>query len=129
MSDYTVEIIRSDHELTAQEKVAIKYAGDALKICDIVAAGDATLEVVGYALAQIHNENSESKDYERLFIRDTTGQYYTTSSPSLISKFCDMYDDMSSDGMTPAHITFGARESKKYTGKQFYTCYPCFTAD
>ena len=79
---YTQTIIDASRQLSAKEKVAIKHLV-ANKLDEVV---DPTIKLifkpVSYAVMQVHNENSENKDYNVYLIEDSEGEWYSTGSSS-----------------------------------------------
>lgn len=121
MTGYSVDIKETSKELTAKEKVQLKDTTDCIKIDSATESGDVIIKVAGYAVLDIHNDNSEDKQYSNYVIMTDTGERYVTGSESFWSSFMDIYRDMSESGEDWSLKIYRV-PSKKREGKYFITC-------
>lgn len=124
MSEYKVDFERASRELTPEERIKIKYLEKGKLLSDIMQDGDVILDVEFYVMVMITNEQSETGRYPRLYIWDSAGELYTTGSESIISRFCDMFDELAECRDVPISVCFGLRDSKKRSGSKYGVCYP-----
>lgn len=118
---YKVEIAFCSKELTARERIMMKDTTDATKI-DVATENGEKLVITPdmYAVLNVHNDKSDSKDYEQYVILDKNGTKYVTGSPSFWSSFEEIVDEMSDE--EEYQIKCYKLDSKNYKGKQFLTC-------
>lgn len=127
MNDYKVTISGASRELSAREKIAFKDLTNAIAIDELTANNSARITPVMWALLDVHNPSSESKDYSVLVVVDNDGKKYRTGSQSFRESFFDIWDELVDtengefiDGMFEIEIY--RVESKNYKGKTFITC-------
>lgn len=121
MTGYSAEIVESSKQLTGKEKVMLKDTTICTKL-DTASAGDGVLiDVDYYAVIDIHNENSEDKEYRNYVIVDKSGERYVTGSESFWSSFKDIFTDMDGES-EPWQLKVYRVASKKREGKYFLTC-------
>ena len=129
MDGYVAKIAYASRELNARERIKLKDTSNAISLDDLtLKQGNVVIAVDMFAKLEIHNEKSENKDYLVFIIVDTSGNKYMTSSPSFISTFEDIDDEMNDafDGTRePYEIEVYRKESKNYKGKEFITCSIC----
>lgn len=121
MEGYSVQIKEASREFTGKEKIILKDLTDSIRIDEATAAEALIIKPVDYAILNIHNEKSDTKEYEKLVILAEDGQKYTTGSASFISTFMDIWSDMSGEE-EEWELKLYQRESKNYKGKSFLTC-------
>ena len=121
MEGYSVKILEASKELTAKQKVQLKDTTDAIKLDDVTKSGAIILDPDFYAVLQIHNENSDNKDYYNYLVVCKDGEKYVTGSESFWSSFEDIMSDMFGSE-EEFHIKVYKLPSKKYNGKEFITC-------
>lgn len=121
-TDYRVEVIESNAELTPKQKIRLKNLTSAVSL-DIATEGGNVLEFkpVGYAVLKVHNEKSEDKEYLKYVVEDNEGHIYETGSKSFWNSFMDIFAEMQGSDEEWSLQVFKI-DSKKYTGKQFITC-------
>lgn len=120
MADFKAVVKESNKELTAREKIMIKDTGNAVKLDDAIAPGEKlVIEPDFYAILQVHNEKSDTKDYEQYMIVDKAGTKFYTGSPSFWRSFIDIFEEMGDEEYS---IEVYKMESKNYKGKYFLTC-------
>lgn len=127
MQGYSVNIANVSRELTAKERVKIKDTSNAISLDELTTKqGRVVIEVAMWAELFVHNEKSENKDYTVFVILDNSGNKYITSSPSFITTFHDIDDEMcdafDGTGESGYEIEVYRKESKNYKGKEFITC-------
>lgn len=123
MTGYEVKIVDSSNELTARERISLKNFDEMIPLDESV--NDETpklkIDVLGYVVASVHNENSDNVDYEKYIIIDKAGQRYITGSKPFFSSFKEIWDEMKCENEDWG-ITVYKRESNNYKGKLFLTC-------
>lgn len=121
MTGYSVKIKEASKDLSAKARVMIKDTSDARKIDEATAESAIIINPDFYAVLEVHNEKSDNTDYEVFVIVDKDGQKYVTGSPSFISSFMNILDEMA-DCDDEWAIKVYRMDSKNYKGKQFITC-------
>ena len=119
---YSAEIINSNKELSAKERLIMKDTTACVQLDEVVQLGGDKLLInpETYALISVHNEKSkDAKDYNKLVIVDKNGERYVTGSESFTRTFFDIAEEM--DGEEFGIYVF-KKESKNYNGKGFLTC-------
>lgn len=123
MEGYKAVVARASKELNTKERISIKDTSDAIKLDDLLKETESiVINVDYYALIQIHNEKSDTKDYTKIVIADKSGEKYTTGSMPFITTFEDIIEEMNDAGETDISLKVYAKESKNYKGKYFLTC-------
>lgn len=122
MTGYSVTITEASKELTGKEKVMLKDFGECISL-DSAVTSETGLIITPeyYAIAKVHNEKSDNKEYEKYIIVDKDGTRYVTGSQPFFSSFQDIFSDMSGDN-EPWQIKVKKKESKNYKGGKFLTC-------
>lgn len=123
MEGYKAQVARSSKELTAKEKIMLKDMSDAIKLDDEVKEQALVIKPDFYAIINVHNEKSDTKDYTKIVLVDkTSGNKYTTGSMPFITTFEDIVAEMADAGEEDYELKVYAKESKNYKGKYFITC-------
>ena len=123
MEGYSVKIIETSFtDLTTKQRVMLKDTTNAVKIDDVVTPDNPlVLDICDYAVIQIHNENSDDKEYKQYMYITTDGMKYVSGSVSLFTSFLDIYEEME-DSNEEYQIKIYKVPSKNYTNKHFITC-------
>ena len=101
----------------------LKDMSDAVKLDDAVKEQAIVIKPEFYAIINVHNEKSDTKDYTKIVIVDgDSGIKYTTGSMPFITTFEDIMEEMEDAGETDFSLKVYAKESKNYKGKYFITC-------
>ena len=123
MEGYKAVVARASKELSAKEKIMLKDMSDAVKLDDEVKEQAIIIKPEFYAIINVHNEKSDTKDYTKIVIVDgDSGIKYTTGSMPFITTFEDIMQEMEDAGETDFSLKVYAKESKNYKGKYFITC-------
>lgn len=122
MEGYSVSIKETNRELTARERIMLKDTTNAIKLDEATKEAPLEIEVIGFAILEVHNEKSSNKDYEQYIIIDKDEQKYVTGSSSFWSSFWSIYDEMANEGEESFTIKCYRVPSKNYNGKEFITC-------
>lgn len=123
MEGYKAVVARASKELSAKEKIMLKDMSDAVKLDDEVKEQAIVIKPEFYAIINVHNEKSDTKDYTKIVIVDgDSGIKYTTGSMPFITTFEDIMQEMEDAGETDFSLKVYAKESKNYKGKYFITC-------
>ena len=122
MEGYKATVARASKELSVKDKIKLKDMSDAIKLDDVVKDSAVIVEPVLYAIINVHNEKSDTKDYSKIVIIDKDGTKYTTGSTPFITTFEDIVDEMTDAGEEEFSIKIYPKESKNYKGKYFITC-------
>lgn len=121
MEGYSATIVRASKDLTAREKIMFKDTTNAISLDEATQEKSIVIAPVAWAVIAVHNEASDSKDYEKIVIMDDKGDKYVTGSVSFREAFSDIDTDMRADGEDYCIMVY-RRESKNYKGKSFITC-------
>lgn len=120
--NYRAEIIDSSKELSAIEKVKFKDTSDCIKLDEVLNdTQQVIIEVDSYVVLQIHNDNSDDKEYNTFIIIDKEGNKYSTGSTSFFNSFMDIMDELK-DVDEKWELKIYKVESKNYKGKFFISC-------
>lgn len=123
MEGYKAVVVRASKELSAKEKIMLKDMSDAVKLDDAVKEQTIVIKPEFYAIINVHNDKSDTKDYTKIVIVDgDSGIKYTTGSMPFITTFEDIMEEMEDAGETDFSLKVYAKESKNYKGKYFITC-------
>lgn len=123
MEGYKAVVARASKELSAKEKIMLKDMSDAVKLDDAVKEQAIVIKPDFYAIINVHNDKSDTKDYTKIVIVDgDSGIKYTTGSMPFITTFEDIMEEMEDAGETDFSLKVYAKESKNYKGKYFITC-------
>ena len=121
MADYKATVTSASRELTAREKIRFKDLTGTNSIDALTAVEPLIITPVGFAVVAVHNEKSDTKDYNKYVIEDSEGNLYSTGSESFWKSFCDIYDEMK-DEAEAWKLKIYRKDSNNYKGKQFITC-------
>lgn len=123
MEGYKAVVARASKELSAKEKIMLKDMSDAVKLDDEVKEQAIVIKPAFYAIINVHNEKSDTKDYTKIVLVDgDSGIKYTTGSMPFITTFENIMEEMEDAGETDFSLKVYAKESKNYKGKYFITC-------
>lgn len=122
MENYKVTVREASKELSAKERIMMKDTSNALRLDNEINPGDTiVINPMFHAVLDVHNERSENKDYTVLVIVDTDGKKYSTGSPSFLTAYLDIAEEMEGSDESWS-IEVYKMESKNYTGRHFLTC-------
>ena len=93
MGDYSAKIIDCSKDLSAKEKIMMKDTTDGVRLDEATKESAIIIKPIMYAVVEIHNEQSENKDYEVYIVVDEDGTKYVTGSESFFRTFKDIFDD------------------------------------
>ena len=120
--NYRAEILDSSRELTAIEKVKFKDTSDCIKLDEVLnEVEQIKIEVDSYVVLNIHNDNSDDKEYKTFIIIDKEGNKYSTGSNSFFNSFMDIMDELQ-EVEERWELKIYKVESKNYKGKFFISC-------
>lgn len=123
-ANFSVTFRSSSRELSAREKLKMKDVSDAVKIDEVTNESPLIITPIGYAILDVHNEKSDSKDYHTYVIEDKDGERYYTGSEPFWESFSEIWDVMSDsdEALGTWQIKAYKKDSKNYKGKKFLTC-------
>lgn len=121
MEGYKSSIAFSSKELTSKEKVMMKDISDAVQLDNVSDGAGIVIHPDYYAVISVHNEKSDTKDYDKYLIVDEDGTKYVTGSASFWSTFKDIMADMEGSDEEWGLKVFKL-PSKNYSGRGFITC-------
>lgn len=122
MEGYSVKIVESSRELTAKERIQLKDLSTAKALDEVIESNERiVISPVAYVVLQVHNEKSDTKDYEKYVIIDKDGTKYSTGSQPLWSTYQNIADEMEGESEDWSIVVFSL-PSKNYKGKSFLTC-------
>lgn len=120
MADYKCTVKYSSKELTNREKILAKDTTNAIKLDELLKPEDKLVITPDYyAVLDVHNEKSDTIDYEQYMIFDKSGTKYYTGSPSFWESFTDIFEEMGGEEFS---VEVYKVESRNYKGKYFLTC-------
>lgn len=123
MNGFEVKITETTANLDAKMRVKLKDITNAIKLDEVTSVDDYFyITPVDYAILDVHNENSDNKDYKLFIIIDVNGDKYVTGSPSFLNAFMAIWDEMKDEEKGSWKIGAYKRDSKNYKGKTFMTC-------
>ena len=120
---YKATITRTNKELSAREKIALKDLGGAVSLFDIVKPDESLIiEVDVVANVHVVNDKSDSGEYSVIVIKDTNGDIYSTGSEGFSTSIGDILDELCESGDTePFKIKCYKKKSKNEKG-YFISC-------
>ena len=121
MAEYEAKVIEASRQLTAKERIKFKDLTDAVSIDEATKDGAISISVKDYAIIQVHNENSDNKDYKKYVLEDNNGTLYATGSESFWKSFMDIWTEMAEES-EEWELKIYKKDSANYKGKQFITC-------
>lgn len=121
MTGFEAKIREASKELTAKERVKFKDTTNAVQLDEVTKGGALVITPDFYIILDIHNENSEDKDYVKYVVVDKDGTKYVTGSGSFFSAFKEIVDEMDGSGEEYG-VEIYRLPSKNYKGKEFLTC-------
>lgn len=121
MQGYEAKIVECSKELSAKEKIMMKDTTDAVRLDEATKESSIIINPVCSAVIQIHNEQSENKDYKVFVIVDKDGTKYVTGSESFYSSYANIADEMDGEDEEWG-IKVYRSPSKNYQGREFITC-------
>ena len=125
-ANYKASIASCSKELTAKERIMLKDTTNAIKLDEATkeSEGGILIKVSYYGVLSIHNEKSDTVDYNNYIIVDEDGTKYVTGSDSFYRAFVDIVDELVDCGESIEGNTINVyrHDSKNYVGKQFLSC-------
>lgn len=121
MEGYSVNIREVSRSITAKERVKLKDTTNAIALDDVTREAKFVFEPDYYAILDVHNEQSEDKDYIKYVIVDKAGTKLVTGSESFFTSFKSIMDEMAGCD-EEFSIEAYRMPSKNYKGKEFITC-------
>ena len=121
LTGYSVEIVESNKQLTAKERIKVKDTTKAIRLDEATLGGAIDISPDTYAVLHIHNEKSDNIDYKTYVIVDKEGTKYVTGSESFWSSFMNIHEEMNGEQEEWGIKVYRA-PSKNYKGKDFITC-------
>lgn len=121
---FNVTIRETSRELTHKEAVQVKDLTGAIGIdaATTKAEGHAIeVKPTGYAVLDVHNDNSKDKDYTNYLIFTDSGDRFVTGSESFWNSFISIFNEMK-DSDEEWALRIYRMPSKNRTGKEFITC-------
>lgn len=119
MDNFKATIRESSKQLTAREK--LKYMDTQLSTNLSEVTDEIIITPDFYVVVDVHNENSEDKDYVQYHVIDKDGTDYYTGSESFWRAFKTIFDTMLGEE-EDYQIRVFQRESANYKGKYFISC-------
>ena len=118
---YNVTISASSEELKGKAAIMMKDLSDAVSLDEATQNGEVIINVAAWAVLSVHNEKSQSKDYEVYVIIDESGTKYKTGSEAFWSSATDIMAEMKDSGEAYALKVY-RKPSKNFAGKDFLAC-------
>lgn len=119
--DYNVTIAKSSEELKGKAAIMMKDLSDAVSLDEATQNGEVIIDVDVWAVLSVHNEKSQSKDYEVYVLIDKSGTKYKTCSEAFWSSATDIMADMADSDEAWALKVY-RKPSKNFAGKDFLAC-------
>ena len=129
MKGYKSVVKESVKGLTAREKIAIKALNDVTELNDLVTPEQAIMiNIDNVVTVQVHNEKSDSQDYNKYVYIDKDGTKYVSGSEPLYTTVKDILSDIEDaiadgemDETEDITIKVMKKESANYKGQMFLT--------
>lgn len=121
LTGYSVDIVESNKQLTAKERIKVKDTTSAIRLDEATQHEAIDINPDTYAVLHIHNEKSDNTDYTTYIVIDKDGTKYVTGSESFWSSFMNIYEEMDGEQEEWGIKVYRA-PSKNYKGKDFITC-------
>lgn len=121
MEGYSVKIREVSKPTSAKERVMLKDTTNAISLDEATQGAKFVFTPAYYAVLDVHNDNSEDKDYVKYVIVDDAGNKLVTGSESFFTSFKSIMDEMADCG-EDFSIEAYRMPSKNYKGKEFITC-------
>lgn len=121
MPNYSVAIKEVSKQLSAKERVMLKDTTNCIKLDEATQLEPVHIKPAYYAVLEIHNDKSDSPDYDNYIVVAEDGKKYITGSKSFWSSFTNIMTEME-DCDEEWGIEVYRVPSKNYKGKDFITC-------
>lgn len=121
MEGYQVKIVKTGIELSAKERIQLKDTSNCISLDEAVADGSLQIMPVNFAVLDIHNEQSDNKDYSVMVLICDNGYKYKTGSESFITTFLGIWED-AKELEEEWSIEVYKKDSRNFVGRQFLTC-------
>lgn len=121
MEGYKATVREASRELTARERIKFKDITGCVSMDAATKEEELIITPISYAIIDVHNENSDNKDYTKYVIEDKSGELFSTGSESFWKSFMDIWDEML-DEDEEWSLRVYKKDSANYKGKQFITC-------
>lgn len=121
---YSAKIAYTSAELSVEDKIRLKDTRDAQSLESISRDGAVKLNIVAYAVLDIHNEKSEDKNYRQYVFLDTDGNKYMTGSEPFFNSFTDIWEELDDAEIPVENRYFKIYQlpSKNFKDRNFVTC-------
>ena len=121
---YKTEINYSFKELSPKEKIKMKTSNDFQSLDTLLDDAGQSIQLVvdNFVALNVHNDNSESKDYTKYIVIDDKGEKYSTGSESFFTTLSMIVDEMKAIDEGNFEIRVFKKPSKNYQGRGFITC-------
>ena len=120
--EYNVKITEiSKDSLSKKEQVLLKDLSNAIMINDKSKEGNFEIHPDYWAVLDVHNEQSEDKDYTKFIIVDKDGTKYQTGSESFWNSFKDIVTEMGGSDEEYGILVY-RKPSANRNGQEFITC-------
>lgn len=121
MEGYKATVREASKELSARERIKYKDITGTTSLDSATKEEEIVITPIAFAVVDVHNENSDNKDYTKYVIEDANGELYSTGSESFWKSFIDIWDEMVEE-TEPWSLRVYKKDSNNYKGKQFITC-------
>lgn len=121
MQGYEAKVVECSKELSAKEKIMMKDTTDAVRLDEATKEGAIIIHPECHAVVEIHNEQSENKDYKVYVVIDKDGTKYVTGSESFYTSYKGIADEMQGEEEDWGIKAYRS-PSKNYQGREFITC-------
>ena len=121
---FSVKIAYASSELSVEEKIRLKDTRDAESLEAISRQGAVNLNIVAYAVLDVHNEKSDDKDYRQYVFLDNEGNKYMTGSEPFFNSFTDIWEELDDAEIPIDNRKFKIYQlpSKNFKDRNFVTC-------
>lgn len=121
---FSVKIAYASKELDIEDRIRLKDTRDSNSLEVISRDGAKILNIVAYAVLNVHNEKSDDKDYRQYVFLDKDGNKYMTGSEPFFNSFTDIWEELDEAGVPEDSRKFKIYQlpSRNYAGRNFVTC-------
>lgn len=125
--EYEVKVGFSSKELDVKEKIKAKDTSNSNSIDAITRESAKTgekiiIDVDYFVVLNVHNENSDTVDYETYVITDKKGDKFHTSSKPFCTQFRAIADEIIEAGIDDWQIEVYRRASNTNKDREFISC-------
>ena len=119
-----VKEVRSltEKELSVKERIYFKQMNDVTDLNDLVTADcPVMIDLDFIVIVGVHNEKSDTVDYDKYLYVDKDGTNYSSGSEPLYTSVDEILEELEDAGETECTLKVMKKESPNYKGQYFMT--------